>query len=41
MTAKTLYNLKDVEKSFVKGKEKITVFDKLNMAIPEGDFLAI
>jgi putative ABC transport system ATP-binding protein len=36
-----LYDLKDVEKTFVKGKEKITVFDKLNMSIANGDFLAI
>jgi len=36
-----LYDLKNVEKSFVKGKEKITVFDGLNMSIAEGDFLAI
>ncbi|MFC3053528.1 ABC transporter ATP-binding protein [Kordiimonas pumila] len=41
MTDDILYNLKNVEKSFVKGKEKITVFDNLDMAIKEGDFLAI
>ncbi|MEO0578986.1 MAG: ABC transporter ATP-binding protein [Pseudomonadota bacterium] len=31
----------DVSKEFVKGKETITVFDKLNMSIAKGDFLAI
>lgn len=36
-----LYDLKDVSKRFVKGKETITIFDKLNMSIEEGDFLAI
>jgi len=41
MTDKILYDLKNVEKSFVKGKERITVFDQLNMSIKEGDFLAI
>ena len=36
-----LYNLKNVEKSFTKGKEKITVFHDLDMSIRRGDFLAI
>lgn len=39
MTA--LFDLKDVAKSFVKGKEKITIFERLNMTIEEGDFVAI
>lgn len=39
MTA--LFDLKEVAKSFVKGKEKITIFDGLNMTIKEGDFVAI
>jgi len=41
MTNKILYDLRDIEKSFVKGKERITVFNDLNMSIAEGDFLAI
>jgi len=41
MTNRTLYDLRAVEKSFVKGKERITVFSDLNMSIAEGDFLAI
>ncbi len=41
MTNETLYSLQDVSKSFVKGKEKITIFDGLNMSIKKGDFLAI
>ncbi|MEM7081138.1 MAG: ABC transporter ATP-binding protein [Pseudomonadota bacterium] len=41
MSDDVLYQLKNVTKSFVKGKEKITVFDNLNMQIEHGDFLAI
>lgn len=41
MTSNILYDLKDISKSFVKGKERITVFDQLNMSIKKGDFLAI
>lgn len=37
----SLYELKNMNKSFVKGKEEITVFNGLNMSIEEGDFLAI
>ncbi len=36
-----LFDLKNVAKSFVKGKEKITIFEDLNMEIEEGDFVAI
>ena len=36
-----LIKLTDVEKSYTRGKEKIAIFDKLTMNIPEGDFLAI
>ena len=36
-----LIKLTDVDKSYVRGKEKIAIFNKLNMAIPQGDFLAI
>ena len=41
MTENILYDLRNIEKSFVKGKERITVFDDLNMSINKGDFLAI
>lgn len=41
MADEILYDLKNVSKSFVKGKEKITIFDGLDMSIKEGDFLAI
>ncbi|MFK8030077.1 MAG: ABC transporter ATP-binding protein [Gammaproteobacteria bacterium] len=41
MSDDVLYKLSNVTKSFVKGKEKITVFDNLNMQIQRGDFLAI
>ncbi len=36
-----LIKLTDVEKSYTRGKEKIVIFDKLNMHIAEGDFVAI
>ncbi len=39
MTA--LFDLKQVAKSFVKGKEKISIFESLDMTIEEGDFVAI
>ena len=41
MTSDVLFDLKGVSKSFVKGKEVITVFDSLDMTIARGDFLAI
>lgn len=36
-----LIRLTDVEKSYVRGKEKIVIFDKLTMRIEQGDFVAI
>jgi putative ABC transport system ATP-binding protein len=41
MTDNILYDLRSISKSFVKGTERITVFDKLDMSIAPGDFLAI
>lgn len=41
MTETTLFELTDVAKKFVKGKETVTVFERLNMSIRQGDFLAI
>lgn len=41
MTETILFELTNVAKKFVKGKETITVFDQLNMSIRQGDFLAI
>ena len=41
MTETPLFELTNVAKKFVKGKETIAVFDRLNMSIPQGDFLAI
>jgi len=41
MTDQILYDLRRVSKSFVKGKEKITIFENLDMTIREGDFLTI
>jgi putative ABC transport system ATP-binding protein len=36
-----LIRLTDVEKSYTRGKEKISIFDKLTMRIEQGDFVAI
>ncbi len=36
-----LIRLTDVEKGYTRGKEKISIFDKLTMRIEEGDFVAI
>jgi len=36
-----LIRLTDVEKTYTRGKEKIIIFDKLNMHIEQGDFVAI
>ncbi len=33
--------LTDVCKSYTRGKESISIFDRLNLAIPKGDFVAI
>ena len=41
MSDDVLFKLTNVTKSFVKGKEKITVFENLNMQIQRGDFVAI
>ncbi|QIL90699.1 ABC transporter ATP-binding protein [Microbulbifer harenosus] len=41
MSQEALFELKQVEKSFVKGKETISIFNDLNMTIDRGDFLAI
>ncbi len=36
-----LIRIKDVDKGYVRGKEKIVIFDKLTMTIAAGDFVAI
>jgi putative ABC transport system ATP-binding protein len=41
MNQDVLFNLVNVAKGFVKGKEKISIFDGLNMQIKKNDFLAI
>jgi len=41
MTDRPLYDLRGVSKNFIKGKEKITIFENLDMTINEGDFLSI
>lgn len=41
MTPDVLFNLVNVSKEFVKGKEKISIFEDLNMQIKKDEFLAI
>lgn len=41
MSEELLFDLKNVSKSFVKGKDSISIFSDLNMSIEKGDFLAI
>ena len=41
MAANALIELVDVSKRFTKGRDTITIFEHLNMAIPQGDFIAI
>ncbi|WP_193163425.1 ABC transporter ATP-binding protein [Microbulbifer hainanensis] len=41
MSEEVLFQLKGVSKSFVKGKEEISIFDDLDMTINRGEFLAI
>ena len=41
MSEEVMFQLKGVSKSFVKGKEEISIFDDLDMTIDRGEFLAI
>lgn len=41
MSTEPLFELKNVSKYFVKGKEKISIFEGLNMQVTRGDFIAI
>ncbi len=41
MNDQVLFELKGISKSFVKGKQEISIFKNLNMSINKGDFLAI
>ncbi|MDX2370370.1 MAG: ABC transporter ATP-binding protein [Colwellia sp.] len=41
MSENNLFELKDIAKRFVKGKETITIFEQLNLNIAKGDFIAI
>jgi putative ABC transport system ATP-binding protein len=36
-----LFHLQNVSKSYRRGKESVSIFNDLNMSIPEGDFLAM
>ena len=41
MAASPLVRLAGLSKAFVKGKETITIFDRLDLTIPAGDFVAV
>jgi putative ABC transport system ATP-binding protein len=41
MSDNALVRLKGVTKGFVKGQESISIFNKLDLAIPAGDFVAV
>jgi putative ABC transport system ATP-binding protein len=41
MSNPPLVRLVAVSKAFVKGKEKISIFDRLDLSIPPGDFVAV
>ncbi|HJU31936.1 MAG TPA: ABC transporter ATP-binding protein [Hyphomicrobiaceae bacterium] len=41
MAASPLVRLLGLSKAFVKGKETITIFDRLDLTIPAGDFVAV
>jgi putative ABC transport system ATP-binding protein len=41
MSNTSLVRLVGLSKAFVKGKEKITIFDRLDLSIPSGDFVAV
>lgn len=41
MSQEALFELKNISKSFVKGKEEISIFNGLNMTINKGEFLSI
>src|SRR5262245_10206830 len=41
MSTPPLVRLAGVGKGFIKGKEKITIFDHLDLVIPQGDFVAV
>lgn len=41
MSSTPLVRLINVSKGFVKGKETISIFDRLDLSIPSGDFVAV
>jgi len=41
MSNTPLVRLAGLSKAFVKGKEKITIFDRLDLSVPPGDFVAV
>ncbi|MBX9591998.1 MAG: ABC transporter ATP-binding protein [Hyphomonadaceae bacterium] len=41
MSSDPLVRLSGLGKAFIKGKEKITIFDRLDLSIPSGDFVAV
>lgn len=41
MSESPLFELRNIHKEFIKGKEKITIFDDLSLNLKKGDFIAI
>ena len=41
MSTEPLIHIQDAAKRFTKGRETITIFENLNLSIPEGDFVAV
>ena len=41
MSSEFSFQLRQVSKRFVKGKETISIFDHLDLDIPAGDFVAV
>jgi putative ABC transport system ATP-binding protein len=40
-TGKALFNLRGISKRYRRGDEVVTIFDRMDMVIPVGDFLAV
>ena len=41
MSDAVLFELRNIHKEFIKGKEKISIFDDLSLTLKKGDFIAI
>jgi putative ABC transport system ATP-binding protein len=41
MSDSVIFELRNIHKEFIKGKEKISIFDDLSLSLKKGDFIAI